>query len=315
MCAINDTKLLHPTAVIGTNSWGSSAYETLLRGSSVDEDTLRAAMRTAKECGLNIYDLAQDYGFGKAQKMIGEFGTQDICLSAKYTPLSAYRPGCVRKSLEKDLQDFHREYVDIYWLHLPTDIEQNLKEIIELAKEGKVRHVGVSNFNLAECKQAQKILADAGLSLYGVQNHYSLLARDWERNGLLAWCRENDVSFWGWAVLEEGLLVDPRIKTKGTLMKLIFNRQKRKMQALYQTMIEISEAHNITVPQVAIAFCANKGVVPICGCRKPKQVKELAQAAEMKFSTEEMMRLEAAADRTGAKVLGADMFRVFVRKK
>ena len=44
MCAINDTKLLYPTAVIGTNSWGSVAYETLLRGSSVDEDTLRAAM-------------------------------------------------------------------------------------------------------------------------------------------------------------------------------------------------------------------------------------------------------------------------------
>ena len=148
-----------------------------------------------------------------------------------------------------------------------------------------------------------------------MQNHYSLLARDWERNGLLAWCKENDVSFWGWAVLEEGLLVDPRIKTKGTIMKMIFNRQKRKMQMLYQTMIEISEAHGITVPKVAIAFCANKGVVPICGCRKPKQVEELAQAAEMKLSAEEMIRLEDAADRTGAKVLGADMFRAFVRKK
>lgn len=73
-------------------------------------------------------------------------------------------------------------------------------------------------------------------------------------------------------MLEEGLLVDPRIKTKGTIMKLIFDGQKRKMQALYQTMIEIAAAHSITVPQVAIAFCANKGVVPICGCRKPKQV-------------------------------------------
>ena len=124
--------------------------------------------------------------------------------------------------------------------------------------KGKIRHIGVSNFNLTECKQAQKILSEAGLSLYGVQNHYSLLARDWERNGLLAWCRENAVSFWGWAVLEEGLLVDPRIKTKGTIMKMIFNRQKRKMQALYQTMIEISEVHGITVPQVAIAFCAKK---------------------------------------------------------
>lgn len=306
---------LHPAAVIGTNSWGSAAYETLLRGSSVDEATLRAAMRTAADCGLTVYDLAQDYGFGKAQKMIGSFGTQGIILSAKYTPLSGYRPGCVRKSLEKDLQDFHRSYVDIYWLHLPADIEQNLKEIIALAKEGKIRRIGVSNFNLEECKLAQQILADAGLSLYGVQNHYSLLARDWERSGLLAWCKQNGVAFWGWAVLEEGLLVDPRIKTKGTIMKLIFNGQKRKMQTLYQTMIEIAAAHGITVPQVAIAFCANKGVVPICGCRKPKQVQELAQAAHVKLATEELTRLESAADRTGARVLGADMFRAFVRKK
>ncbi len=307
--------ILHPTAVIGTNSWGSAAYETLLRGSSVDEATLRAAMRTAEECGLQLYDLAQDYGFGKAQKMIGSFGTQGIYLSAKYTPLSAYRPGCVRKSLEKDLRDFRRDFVDIYWLHLPAEIEPHLKEIITLAQEGKIHHIGVSNFNLEECQQAQRILADAGLSLYGVQNHYSLLARDWERSGLLAWCKQNNVSFWGWAVLEEGLLVDPRVKTKGTIMKWIFNGQKRKMQGLYKAMIEISTAHNITVPQVAIAFCANKGVVPICGCRKPKQVQELAQAACVKLTTEELTRLEAAADRTGARVLGADMFRAFVRKK
>lgn len=305
----------HLSAVIGTNSWGSAAYETLVRGSSVDEATLRSAMRTAKECGLTVYDLAQDYGFGKAQKMIGSFGTQGIYLSAKYTPLSAYRPGCVRKSLEKDLRDFRRDYVDIYWLHLPTEIEPHLKETITLAKEGKIHHIGVSNFNLEECKLAQRILADAGLPLYGVQNHYSLLARDWERSGLLAWCKQNDIAFWGWAVLEEGLLVDPRIKTNGSIMKWIFNGQKRKMQDLYKTMIEIAAAHDITVPQVAIAFCANKGVVPICGCRKPKQVQELAQAARVKLTTEELTRLEAAADRTGARVLGADMFRAFVRKK
>ncbi len=111
--------------------------------------------------------------------------------------------------------------MDIYWLHLPTDIKPHMQEIIVLAKEGKIRHVGVSNFNL-----------------------------------------------------EEGMLVDPRVKTKGSIMKLIFNRQKRKMRALYQSMIQISERHAITVSQVAVAFCAAKGIVPLCGCRKPKQVEE-----------------------------------------
>lgn len=306
--------IFEPSAVIGTNSWGSAAYSVMVRGSYVDNDVIKSAMHTADECDLKIYDLARDYGFGKAQKMIGEFGTKDIFISAKYTPFSGYKSNCVRRSLEKDLQDFKRDYVDIYWLHLPTDIEPHLKEIIELVNEGKIRYVGVSNFNLDECKLAKQILEDAGLKLYGVQNHYSIISREWEQNGLLDWCKENGISFWAWAVLEEGMLTDPRAKTKGSLMKLIFSRQKRKLHSLYQVMIKTANAHEITVPQVAIAFCACKGIVPLCGCRKPKQVKELAQAVKIKLSFEEMVMLESEADKANAKIMGPDLFRPFVKR-
>lgn len=306
--------ILHPSAVIGTNSWGSAAYGVMVRGSSVDKETIRSAMQAAEKAELKIYDLARDYGLGKAQKMIGEFGTENLYISAKYTPFSGYRAGCVRKSLDKDLQDFHRDYVDIYWLHLPTDIEPHMKEIIELVKEGKIHHVGVSNFDLQECRTAKKILEDAGLKLYGVQNHYSIISREWEKNGLLDWCKENDISFWAWAVLEEGMLVDPRVKTKGSVMKLIFNRQKRKLQGLYRVMIKIADAHGISVPQVAIAFCANKGIVPLCGCRKPRQVEELAEAVKVTFTPKEIHALEAAADKANAKIMGPDLFRPFVKK-
>ncbi len=302
-------------AVIGTNSWGSKAYGKILRGSYVGDDVIRDAVKEADALGLTVYDLARDYGLGKAQKMIGEFGTKNIILSAKYTPAGHYKAGCVRKSLEKDLDDFKRDYVDFYWLHLPTDIEQHLSEMIELFKEGKIRHIGVSNFNLAECKLSEQILEKAGIPLYGVQNHYSIIARDWEKNGLLDWCRENGIAFWAWAVLEEGMLTDPRIKKKFTIMNLILSRQKKKLYPLYRVMIAVAKRHNITVPQVAEAFCTNKGIIPICGCRKPKQVRELAEAAEVKLTRKEMQRLEEAADQSQAKVLGYDMFRTFVPKK
>ena len=302
-------------AVIGTNSWGSKAYGKILRGSYVGDDVIRDAVKEADALGLTVYDLARDYGLGKAQKMIGEFGTKNIILSAKYTPAGHYKAGCVRKSLEKDLDDFKRDYVDFYWLHLPTDIEQHLSEMIELFKEGKIRHIGVSNFNLAECKLSEQILEKAGIPLYGVQNHYSIIARDWEKNGLLDWCRENGIAFWAWAVLEEGMLTDPRIKKKFTIMNLILSRQKKKLYPLYRVMIAVAKRHNITVPQVAEAFCTNKGIISICGCRKPKQVRELAEAAEVKLTRKEMQRLEEAADQSQAKVLGYDMFRTFVPKK
>lgn len=302
-------------AVIGTNSWGSKAYGKILRGSYVEDDVIRDAMKEADVLGLTVYDLARDYGLGKAQKMIGEFGTEHIILSAKYTPSGHYKPGCVRKSLEKDLADFKRDYVDFYWLHLPTDIEQHLSEIIELYKEGKIRHIGVSNFNLTECKFSKQILEKAKIPLYGVQNHYSIIAREWEKNGLLDWCRENGIAFWAWAVLEEGMLTDPRIKKKLTIMNLIMSHQKKKLYPLYRVMIAVAKRHNISVPQVAEAFCANKGIIPISGCRKPKQVRELAEAVEVKLTRKEMQRLEEAADQSQAKVLGYDMFRAFVPKK
>ena len=266
-----------------------------------------------------IYDLARDYGLGKAQKMFVEFtqelGCEDIIISAKYTPFTHYRKNCVRKSLEKDLADLKCKYIDIYWLHLPTDIEEHLTEIIELYHEGKIKHIGVSNFTLEECRLSKAILDRAGIPLYGVQNHYSLISREWEKNGLLDWCKENGISFWAWAVLEEGMLTDPREKTKFSLFKFFMERQKRKMRELYRVMIVVAKRHDITVPQVAEAYCANKGIVPICGCRKPKQVKELAEAVRVKLTAGEMRRLEEAADKSGAKVMGPDIFRFAVLKK
>ncbi len=96
---------LHLKAIIGTNSRESAAYGRLLRGSSVDESTTKAAMYLAKEKDLLIFDFAQDYGFGKANKMIGRFGTDDVYISARFTPPRKYVPGQVRKSLERDLAD------------------------------------------------------------------------------------------------------------------------------------------------------------------------------------------------------------------
>lgn len=307
--------ILHPAAVIGTNAWGNEAYGKLIRGSYVDESTIRESVELAKEKDLLIFDLAQDYGFGKAQKMIGEFGTDDIILSSKFTPMRGYKPGQVRKSLEKDLSDFKREYVDIYWLHLPADIEENLAETIELYREGKICHIGVSNFNLDECKKSKEILDKAGIPLYGVQNHYSLIARDWEKDGVVDWCKENGISFWAWAVLEEGMLTDPRIKTPKSIMKILFNRKKRKLHSLYVLMNKIGKRHEITIPQVAMSFVSSKGIVPICGCRKPYQVEQLYVATNVKLSDKEIQLLEEEADRLNVKILGADLFRFAVRKK
>lgn len=301
-------------AVVGTNSWGSKAYGKLLRGSYVDESTIKIAVKRAMELGLFVFDTAQDYGVGKCQPMIGRLAEKEMLISAKYTPLSKYKKGAVRKSLEKDLKDFHREYVDIYWLHLPNSIEDNLTEMIELYREGKVKNIGISNFSLEESKLAKRILEDAGVPLYGIQNHYSVISRECEEEGLLDWCKENDISFWGWAVLEEGILVGPSENEKWSIMKAIFSRQRKKLTPLFEKMKFIGEKYNMTIAQVAMAFVASKGIVPICGCRKVHQVEQLFKASNVQLTEFEMKALEEIADQCEAKVLGADNFRIAVKK-
>ena len=73
--------------------------------------------------------------------------------------------------------------------------------------------------------------------------------------------------------------------------------------------------NRITVPQVAIAFCVNKGIVPVCGGRKPKQVKELAEATNVVLTKKEIKILELSADKANARIMGPDLFRPFVKKE
>ncbi len=305
-----DMEMDNIRAVIGTNSWGSKLYGKLLRGSYVSETVIKEAVEKAKSLGVTVLDTAQDYGLGKCQPIIGRVADEQVMISSKYTPMTGkYKDGQVRKSLEKDLRQMNCKSIDIYWLHLPNAIRQNMKEIIGLYQKGRIRNIGVSNFTLEECKMVKSMLDDAGIPLYGVQNHYSLINRDWEKEGLLSWCKENNISFWAWAVLEEGILAGPRKKESFTIMKAIYAGRRRKLERLYTLMEKIGEKYSLSIAQVAMAFVASKGIVPVCGCRKPKQVTQLYQAVDVRLTAEEMTQLEKMADEINVKVFGKDVFR------
>ena len=79
--------------------------------------------------------------------------------------------------------------------------------------------------------------------------------------------------------------------------------------------LEETSILTLKVPQIAMAFCATKGVVPMVGCRKPSQVKDLAEASRIILTEEEILRLERAADEADVRIMGADLFRPFVLKE
>ena len=116
------------------------------------------------------------------------------------------------------------------------------------------------------------------------------------------------------AVLEEGLLVPPKKGGRLSLMKLVYLDRQSRLLPLYKIMYIIGKRRGITAAQTAMAFCSSKGIVPICGCRKPYQITDLDAAVSVRLTDREIAVLEQTADSTGVKILGADMFRFAVRK-
>lgn len=150
---------------VGTMAWGTSLYGRAIQGSSVDEKTLIDTLKEAKNTGMLLIDTAHKYGFGYCERIIGKYGDKSLIISTKFTPGNRKKPGSLTEAFYQDLNYLNREYVDIYWLHLPIKIHQNLMEMIKLVKAGKVKHIGVSNFNFDEVKEAEELLGKYGIKL------------------------------------------------------------------------------------------------------------------------------------------------------
>lgn len=141
-------------------------------------------------------------------RFIGEYPREDLILSTKFTPqiADAASTNSVEKMLNASLERLGMDYVDIYWIHNPADVELWTPGLIPCLKSGKVKSVGVSNHNLAELKRAEEILSAEGFHVSAVQNHYSLLYRSSEKAGILDYCKENGMTFFAYMVLEQGAL-------------------------------------------------------------------------------------------------------------
>ena len=112
----------------------------------------------------------------------------------------------MEKMLDASLKRLHTDFIDIYWIHNPADVEKWTPELIPLLKKNKIKSVGVSNHNLQELERANEILQKENFKVEAVQNHFSLLNRSSESSGILDYCKENEIKFFAYMVLEQGAL-------------------------------------------------------------------------------------------------------------
>lgn len=304
-----------PKIALGTWSWGvGAAGGDQVFGNHLGEADLKAVFDTAMKEGLNLWDTATVYGMGASEDILGAFAKtyprEDVLLSTKFTPqIAGNGADPVADMCDASMERLGTDYIDIYWIHNPADVERWTPGLVSLVKSGKVEQVGVSNHNLAQIKRAEEILSKEGVHVSAIQNHYSLLYRSSEYAGILDYCRENGIDFYAYMVLEQGAL-SGKYNTKNPLPEGsqrgdTYNPILPQLEKLTDVMRSVGEKHGAAVAQVAIAWAIAKGTRPIIGVTKPSQVEDAAKAAQIVLSTEEMEQLETLAKEANVDTRGS----------
>ena len=299
---------------LGTWAWGAGAFGgDSVFGSNTNVENLKPVFDAAMKAGLNLWDTATVYGMGESEKILAslakDYKREEVEISTKFTPqLAEVYENSVEKMAEASLERMGLDYIDIYWIHNPMDVERWTPGLIPLFKSGKVKRVGVSNHNIKEIKRANEILGEAGFKVSAVQNHFSLLYRSSEKGGILDFCKENGIEFWAYMVLEQGALSGkynkenplPAESDRGKKYNPVLDQ----LSALTDEMKKIGAQYNASCSQVGIAWANAKGTLPIIGATKERHVIEAAEAAKIQLKAEEVARLEQLADATGVDTRG-----------
>ena len=304
-----------PLIALGTWSWGTGfAGGDQVFGNNLNAGDLKQVFDTAIKAGFNLWDTAAAYGMGSSESILGEFVKQypreDILLSTKFTPqMAGSSSNPVEEMLNSSLERLGTDYIDIYWIHNPTDVNKWTPELIPLLKNEKVKSVGVSNHNLEEIKLANSILAKAGFSISAVQNHYSLLYRSSEDAGIIDYCKTHDITFFAYMVLEQGTL-SGKYNTRNPLPEgsgraNTYNKVLPQVEELTDVMKEIGDSKNVSVAQVAIAWAIAKHTLPIIGVTKTSQIEDALNATKIILTDQEIKKIEALATKAGVDTQGA----------
>ena len=225
-------------------------------------------------------------------------------MATKFAPLRL-TTAALPHALDASLRRLQLETVDLYQIHFPFGIlriRSLMNRLADAVEAGRVRHVGVCNYNAAQVRTAHAALAARGVPLVSNQVHYNLLHRDPERNGVLDACRELGVTLIAYLPLASGMLTG-KYRGGATPPRHWIRRRtapfpaSERLEPLLQALAEIGQAHGRTSAQVALNWLARQdGVLPIPGARHARQATENAEAIDFAISEAEAARLSTLSE-------------------
>jgi pyridoxine 4-dehydrogenase len=248
------------------------------KGPPEDPAAAKALLRRVVELGVNLIDTADSYGPEVSENLIAEalhpypeglvIATKGGLLGPR--PVDA-RPTRLRECCEASLRRLRLEQIDLYQLHAPdpsVPLEDSLGALAELQREGKVRHIGISNVSLDQLELARGLV-----EVVSVQNRYSLAERQYSEAVLEA-CEQEGITFMPWFPLGDG-----RLASRGGPLE------------------RIARTHGATPAQVALAWLLGHSpvIVPIPGTSSVEHLEENLAASEVALHAEEMELLAQGA--------------------
>jgi aryl-alcohol dehydrogenase-like predicted oxidoreductase len=292
---------------IGFGGWAMGKW---LWGDDVEDSQTVAAVHRALDLGINFFDTAAVYGDGHGERILGQaLGPRraEVVVATKCgrvcdsegTLYNDSRPASIRRECEQSLRNLQTDVIDLYQVHWPDEqapLEDTMAALMALRDEGKVRHLGCSNFSVLQMERMR-----AAGDLVSLQPPYSLLRRGLEAQ-ILPFCRSHNLAVLCYSPLQRGLLTGkyrPGAAFPATDSRSrdpLFGDEKLvQIAAAVDEMAAMAAAYGKTPGQMAVAWVLSQpGVtVALWGAKRPDQIEECDGATGWTLTAEEMVRLEA----------------------
>lgn len=297
---------------IGFGAWAIGGGDWQFGWGSQDDNDSIAAIHRALELGINWIDTAAIYGLGHSEEVVARAlksaGKRPYvftkCALRWHSDRSIYRSlkaASVREEVEASLRRLQVDAIDLYQVHWPDpdpEIEEGWEAMARLREEGKVRWIGVSNFNVEQMKRAQKIAPITSL-----QPPYSMLRRSIEAE-ILPYAQANNIGVINYSPMLSGMLAGKMTAERIAAMPADDWRRKNpefneprlgRNLRLVDLLREIGHGHGVTPGVVAIAWTLHHPAITaaIVGGRSGRQVEETVSALHFRLSEEEFARINA----------------------
>jgi aryl-alcohol dehydrogenase-like predicted oxidoreductase len=304
MIHIGRSDLVVPRLGVGAMTWSDSPGR---EAAQVQPQTEAAgAFHESVAAGVRFFDTAEIYGWGSSERVVGSLVRSEperVVIASKYAPLpNRFSARSVSRALEASLERLGMESLDLYQVHFPFSwlgVEGLMGALADAVAAGKIRYVGVSNYSAAQMRRAHEALARRGVPLVSNQVEYSLVRRDPERNGVLAACRELEITLIAYSPLGRGLLTGKyrpgsNVRDGRRFYRQFRGRNLARLMPLVAALEEIGQENGGKTPaQVALNWLMRQPeVLPIPGARNAKQARQNAGATGWEMTPEEAGRLD-----------------------